>query len=135
LLLIFTLHAIFQVKEVVNGISEESTRKEIAGYINSVHRSNPDVRIICEDGGVRMLSGVPAEKFLISSNLPAGHASFMNRLKQDRVEYLVTTDWEVSTPTKLFPELKEGTGNDIFQPVMRAESKYSSLKLWVYRIR
>jgi hypothetical protein len=135
LLVIFTLQAIFQAGEVASVISDEFSRKEIAAYISDVHRSAPHVRIFCEDGSVRILSGFPSEKFLDSSDLPTDRAAFVNRLRQDRVEYLITTSSEVSTLTRLFPELKQGTGNDIFQPVMRAESKYSSLKIWVYQIR
>ncbi len=132
---VFILQTGYQIKEVVNGVSEESARKEIAGYLSQIHQSNPHIRIYCEDGIVQFLSGIPSEKFLNSSGLPADSTALLNRFSEDGVEYVVCTSWEISTLTKLLPELKDGTGNDIFQPVMHAGSKHSQLDLWVYRLR
>lgn len=135
ILFIFILQANDQLKEVAGCLSEESAMSSIAGYLKDIHRNDPDLRIYCEVGGTRILSGIPSERFRNSFNLPTGSAAFLNQLREDGVEYVVCTNHEISTLTKLFPDLAQGRGNDVFQLVMHAGSKNPKLDLWVYRFR
>jgi hypothetical protein len=59
----------------------------------------------------------------------------LKRFDEAGVKYVVCPNWEFSTLTKLFPEVREGKGNDAFHPVAPARSKRSDLELWVYRFR
>src|SRR5262249_35018824 len=135
ILAVFSYHTKGQVREVVSWLSEESAKSVIAAYLKEVHKNDPGLRIYCDDGQARFLSGLPPDKFLTSYNLPADPTALLRRFGEAGVKYVVCLNWEVSTLTKLFPEVREGKGNDVFHPVARARSKRSGLELWVYRFR
>jgi hypothetical protein len=135
LAIIFVLQMKGQVSESASVVSEETARAGIANYLKGVHRDDPSSRIYCEDGNVRFLTGIPAERFLTSYQLPADTTALLKRFDDAGVKYVVCNTWEVSQLVKLFPEVGNGKGNDIFHPVMRAGSKYSKLEFWVYRYR
>jgi hypothetical protein len=124
-----------QISESASVVSEETARTGIAAFLKGIHRDDPDSRIYCEDGNVRFLTGIPADRFLTAYQLPADIATLLKRFDEAGVKYVVCNTWEVSQLVKLFPEVGNGKGNDIFHPVMRAGAKYSKLEFWVYRYR
>jgi hypothetical protein len=135
LAIIFVLQMKGQVSESASVVSEETARAGIANYLKGVHRDDPSSRIYCEDGNVRFLTGIPAERFLTSYQLPADTTVLLKHFDDAGVKYVVCNTWEVSQLVKLFPEVGNGKGNDIFHPVMRAGARYSKLEFWVYRYR
>jgi hypothetical protein len=116
-------------------VSEESAKTVIAAYLKETRRNDPGSGIYCDEGNVRSLSGIPSERFLTAYNLPDDPAALLKRFDEAGVKYAVCTNWETSTMTKLFPEVRNGKGNDVFHPVTHAASKYSGMELWVYRFR
>lgn len=138
LIAVFAWHTIPQVREIRGCLDEENIRQEIADYLKSIHRSNPEARFFCEDGSLRYLSGIPMKSFLDSFTVPADSndaSKFPDYLREAKVEYFICTRWEYSTPIKLFPELGKGKGNDVFQLVMQSSAKYSGLVVWVYQLK
>jgi len=81
-----------------------------------------------------VMSGIPEGKILTSSDAPRDRAGFLALLKEKNVEYLVLVNKEDSTPAKLFPELKSGTGNELFEPVMHSNSRFLRMDIWLYRV-
>ena len=134
-LAIFAFHARGQVREVVSCVSEETAKTGIAAYLKETRRLDPGLRIYCDDGNVRSLSAFPSETFLTVYQLPDDPAALLKRFDDAGVKYVVCNNWETSVLTKLFPELRKGTGNDVFLPVKRVASMYSGLELWVYKFR
>jgi hypothetical protein len=135
ILAVFAFHAEGQIREVTACVSEESAKTVIAAHLKEFHRNDPDLRIYCDEGNTRSLSGVPPSRFLTSYNLPADPDALLKRFDEAGVKYVVCTNWEVSMLTKLFPGVREGKGADIFHPVAHARSKGSTLEIWVYRFR
>ncbi|MGH9754779.1 MAG: hypothetical protein ACREA2_18535 [Blastocatellia bacterium] len=132
---VFAVHTIGQIREVVSCVSEESVKSVIVDYLKEVHKNDPGLRIYCDEGHTQFLSGIPRDRFLTSHNLPADSEALLKRFDEAGVKYVVCANWEFSTLTKLFPEVREGKGNDIFHPVAHARSKRSKLEIWVYRFR
>jgi 4-amino-4-deoxy-L-arabinose transferase-like glycosyltransferase len=135
ILAVFAYHTRDQVREAVSCVSEESAKTVVAAYLKEVHKNDPGLRIYCDDGQARFLSGVPPDRFLSSYNLPADPNALLKRFDDAGVKYVVCANWEASNLTKLFPEVREGKGDDIFHPVAHARSKRSALEVWVYRFR
>lgn len=135
---VFAWHTIPQIREIRGCLDEENTRQEIADYLKSIHRSNPEVSFFCEDGSLRYLSGIPMKSFKDSFTVPADSndaSKFPDYLREAKVEYFICTRWEYSTPVKLFPELGKGKGNGVFQLVMQSSAGHSGLEVWVYRLK
>jgi hypothetical protein len=135
ILAIFLFHTKDQFREAAYCWSEESAKTIIADYLKEVYRNDPGLRIYCDEGNVRSLTGLPQERFLSAYNLPTDRASLLKRFDEAGVKYVVCTNWETTTLTRLFPDVRKGTGNDIFHPVKKAPSEYSGLELWVYKYR
>jgi hypothetical protein len=81
------------------------------------------------------MSGIPERKILTSSDAPRDRENFVNYLKEKDVEYLVFVNKEDSTPAKLFQELQNGTGNELFEPVMHSSSRFLRMDIWLYRVQ
>jgi hypothetical protein len=128
-------HTKDQVREVVPCMSEESAKTVVADHLKEVHKNDPGLRIYCEEGSTRFLSGLPSDRFLTAYNLPADQGALLKRFDEAGVKYVVCTNWETSTLTRFFPELREGKGGDVFQPVLHARSKRSGMEVWIYRFR
>lgn len=135
ILAVFAFHTKDQVREVVACLSEESAKSVVAAYLKEIHKNDPGLSIYCDDGQTRFLSGLPSDRFLNAYNLPTDSAALLKLFDEAGVKYVVCPNWEVSTLTKLFPEVREGKGSDVFHPVAQARSKRSGLELWVYRFR
>ena len=135
ILAVYALHTYDQVREVVSCLSEESSKTVIAAYLKEAHRNDPGLRIYCDDGQTRLLSGIPPDRFLTSHNLPAAAPELLRRFDEAGVKYVVCSNWEVSTLTKLFPGVREGKGDEVFQPVAHERPKRTGPEIWVYRYR
>jgi hypothetical protein len=127
-------NASVQLAGSIGFINREYTHGAVAAYLRSQFQPDGNAHIFSDDGTVLALSGIPSESFLSSSDAPLDREGFLAYLKEKNVEYLVFVDKEYSTPTKLFPELKRGVGNEIFRPVMHASSRFLPTDIWLYRI-
>jgi hypothetical protein len=127
-------NASVQLAGSIGFINRELTHGTVAASLRSQFQPDGSAHIFSDDGTVLALSGIPAESFLASSDAPLDREGFLSFLKEKNVEYLVFVDKEYSTPAKLFPELKRGTGNEMFRPVMHASSKFLPTDIWLYRI-
>src|SRR5262249_32635447 len=114
---------------------EESMRTRVAAYLKERRQNDPGLRVYCDDLNLRSLTGFPPDKFLTAHSLPSDPLALLKQFDETGVRYVVCSNWEVSTLTKLFPELREGKGDDVFHPVSQVSSKGSGWKLWVYRFR
>jgi hypothetical protein len=81
------------------------------------------------------MSGIPPERFVSSSDAPRDREMFLSYLKEKNVEYLVFIKKEDSTVAKLFPELENGTGNELIQPVLHARARFLRTDIWVCRVQ
>jgi hypothetical protein len=135
MLAVFAFHTKGQVGEVISCVSEESAKSVVATYLKEVHKNDPDLRIYCDDGQTRFLSGVPPDRFLTSYNLPAAPTALLKRFDEAGVKYVVFLNWEVSPLMTSFPELGEGKDGAVFHPVAHVRSKRSKLELWIYKFR
>lgn len=116
-------------------LNQTSAQRAIADYLHAHFEPNSNAFIFSDEGTVSVMSGIPEEKFLTSSNVPADRAAFLAFLKERNVEYLVFVSKSDSTPAKLFPELNDGIGNDQFAPVMHSSSRFLRMDIWLYRVR
>jgi hypothetical protein len=119
----------------IGSLNQTSAQRAVADYLHTHVNPNSNSFIFSDEGTVSVMSGLPEQKFLTSSDAPRDRESFLNYLKDKHVEYLVFVNKGDSTPAKLFPELQDGTGNDLFQPVLHAHARFLRMEIWLYRLR
>jgi dolichyl-phosphate-mannose-protein mannosyltransferase len=124
-----------QCAGLVGSVNGTSAQREVADYLRDHFDPNSNARIFSDEGTVTVMSGIPEQKFLTSSDAPRDRQSFLSYLKEKNVEYLVFVSKEDSTPAKLFPELKNAAANEAFEPLMHSRSRFLRIEIWLYRVR
>ncbi|MCW5969648.1 MAG: hypothetical protein KIT57_14165 [Blastocatellales bacterium] len=122
-----------QMDEFSTGVNDERAREAIALQLKETYRDDSEM-IYCDDGNVRFLSGIARDRFANQLKFPDEPESFLARLRELRVRYAVCTSWETSALTVRFLHLREGEGDENFEPVAESASKRSGLKIRIYRI-
>ncbi len=127
--------ASIQLVGSVGSLNQTSAQRAVADYLQAHFDPNSNARIFSDEGTVSVMSGIPEEKFLTSSDTPRDREAFLAFLKEKNVEYLVFVSKGDSTPAKLFPELKDGNHVEPFEPVMYSKSRFLRMDIWLYRVR
>ena len=118
----------------VGSLNQTSAQRAVGDYLHANFAPNSNATIFSDEGTATVMSGIPEEKFLTSSDAPRDRAGFLAFLKEKHVEYLVFVSKVDSTPAKLFPELKGGIISEMFEPVMHSRSRFLRMDIWVYRV-
>jgi hypothetical protein len=79
------------------------------------------------------MSGIPAERFLISAQAPKDREGFFNFLREQKVEYLVYFNKSDSTPARHFPEAGQVQA-ERFTLVGHSKSGFLPLDIRLYRV-
>lgn len=107
----------FQVRDGGTFLSQVSQKRIVANYLRESFQGSSNLKVFCDDDTIKVLAGIPADSFVSSSSSPGDSKSFLDYLKENRVEYLVYERRDRSAAEKLFRELGEERINDHFQLV------------------
>jgi hypothetical protein len=118
----------------VGSLNQTSAQRAAADYLHTHFEANSNAFIFSDEGTVSVMSGIPEQKFLTSSDAPRDREGFLNYLKEKNVAYLVFVNKGDSTPAKLFPELASGQKVEVFEPVSHSSSRFLRMDIWLYRI-
>ena len=124
-----------QFGDIPDYVAQSKPQQIIANNISSICAANPSARVFCDDAAVQALSGLSPGNFLGSSYSPDDRELFLSYLKENGVEYVVYTDTEASVMTKLFPELRNGSGSERFLLSVPATRKDWHGRVWLYRLQ
>lgn len=100
----------------------------------------PDQRCFSDDAAVRVLSGLPPDRFVRSESVPfsAGQdvRKFESYLRNSQVDYLVFTNVENSLPAKFYPNLglQDHMASSMWDLVAYASSPFAP-DVWLFRLR
>jgi hypothetical protein len=131
-----------QIDTVSKVYGDFRAHEQVARALASAFDQSSDraERCFSDDVAVRVLSHLPAERFVRSVFVPAAArqdaAVFESYLKENHVAYLVFTRIEDSLPAKLFAELgsSQPAASDKFQLVAFAPSPFAA-DVFLYRLR
>jgi hypothetical protein len=126
--------ASIQLVGSVGSLNQTSAQRAAADYLRAHFEANSDAFIFSDEGTVSVMSGIPEQKFLTSSDTPRDRAAFLAFLKEKNVAYLVFVNKGDSTPAKLFPELSSRQSVEGFQPVSHSSSRFLRMDIWLYRV-
>jgi hypothetical protein len=96
----------------VTRITVKSDPNEVAAeFLEDQHLADSSVRIYCEDGAIRVLSGIPLEEFKDQYNSPAEPDSFLRSLRDNQIRLLVYKDLPGSRLRELIRDIQSGKVN------------------------
>jgi Gpi18-like mannosyltransferase len=133
--LICALDGAIELVGAVGFVNATAKQRAVADYLRDHIDPKSSTRIFSDEGTVTVMSGLPPEMFLTSSDAPRDRKGFIGFLKSKRVEYLIFVEHDDSTPAKLFPELKNGSGDEAFTPLIHEGTSFQRIDIWVYRVK
>lgn len=115
--------------------------QQITGnLIEALKQAPPEARCFSDNAGIRVLSKLPADRFLRTPFVPPtaeeDRNHFLEYLHHEQVMFLVFFPTEDSLPVKFFPELarNDQQNGDTFELMTSARSTFGP-DLWLYRLR
>jgi hypothetical protein len=117
-----------QLRDGIAYINHVAQKRIVASYLKDTFVNGAKLKVFCDDDTIKTLTGIPPESFVGSSGSPRDPKSFLESLKERRVEYVVYEARNGSTAVSLFRDLGEERINDLFQLVAS-----TSTDLRVYR--
>jgi hypothetical protein len=126
-----------QLPNIPKVIADHRAQQQIAAAL--VHHIG-DARCFTDDPAVRVLSRLPADRFLRSETTPASASGdamkFATYLRQNRAHYLVFMRTEDSLPVKFFPHLglNDKIDNNNFELIAVQRSPFGP-DIWLYHSR
>ena len=130
-----------QVPIIFKVLGDFRAHRQVALAARAALEHSPDKNSRCfaDDVAIRVLSGLPVERFAQSHTTPVvfrqNAVDFETYLHEQDVTYLVFTSIEDSLPVKFYPQLGQNPGVDAgpFQFVTVVHSSFGP-DVWLYRI-
>lgn len=118
----------FQARDGVAFLSQVSQKRIVANFLRGNFQGSSNLKVFCDDDTIKVLSGMPADRFVSSTSSPTDSSLFLDYLKENRVEYLVYEKRDRSAAERLFRDLGEERTKDLFSLVAT-----TSMDLRLYR--
>jgi len=125
--------ASIQFAGAVSAINQYHAQRAAADYLRNHFDPNSNARIFCDDGTVKVLSGIPDENFVTSSDVPRDREGFLSSLKANEVKYLVFVANQPTTPNRLFHDLEDGDYGRWFERQFNTYTQFLPMDIGVYR--
>jgi hypothetical protein len=133
IIVVLAFDASIQFAGAVGTVNQYHVQRAAAEYLRDHFDPKSNARIFCDDGTVKVLSGIPDEKFVTSSDVPRDREGFLSALKANDVEYLVFVDHQPTTVNRLFKDLEYGDYGDWFERQFNSHTNFLPTQIWVYR--
>lgn len=127
-IIILCFDASVQLVGAIGEINRYKAQRAVADYLRDHFDPNSDVRILCDEGTVRVLSGIPEERFVSSANVHGTRQEIWKMLRDKDVAYLVIAANGEGVLTDLEIE------NDSTKPVLMSDALFLPTHIGVYQI-
>jgi len=132
IIVIVALDASIQFAGAVGTIKQYRAQRAVADYLRDHFDQKMNGQIFCDDGTVRVLSGIPEDRFVTSSQAPRDAAAFPSFLQSAGVEYLVVVNTPSSNPATTVG-LNDLPAFESFQPVFRQRTSFIPTDIWLLK--
>ncbi|HXD30395.1 MAG TPA: phospholipid carrier-dependent glycosyltransferase [Pyrinomonadaceae bacterium] len=114
---LFALQFCAQLVDVTRITVMSDPNVTVAQFLDDQRQKDGSMKIYCEDGAIRVLSGIPLEDFRNQYNSPryesaADAQSFLNSLRDNQVRFLVYKDLPGSRLREIISRLQAHPGRD-----------------------
>lgn len=123
-----------QLAGAVGELNRYSAQRKVADYLRDHFDQKADAKIFCDEDTVKVLSGIPEDKFLSSTGTPSDRESLVKFLNDRHIEYVIVSEADRSKPfelSRLAAEYNEPIGN--CESIMHAHSEFLKTDIHVYR--
>jgi Dolichyl-phosphate-mannose-protein mannosyltransferase len=110
--LVFALQFCVQLVDVTRLTVKNDPHVIAAEFLEDQRNADGSIKVYCEDGAIRVLSGIPLEEFKDQYNSPADDEKFLESLKDNQVRFLVYKDLPGSRLKEMISRIRAGTGSN-----------------------
>ena len=109
----------------------------VAEFLHNQRRLDQTATVYCEDGAVRVMSGIPLEEFKDQYNSPADDDLFLESLRENQIRFLVYKNLPGSRLKNVIARIKAGKGGNgiLLEEITPKPRRSVSENIIVYRIR
>lgn len=133
-LLSFGLQFCIQLVDVTRITLKSDPNELAAEFLADERLADASLRIYCEDGAVRVLSGIPLEEFVDQYNSPADTEEFLRSLRDRDVRFLVYKNLPGSKLDRIIQKIKAGRSGITLEEVVPRPRKRIKDMIVVYRV-
>src|SRR5262245_3342523 len=130
---ICSLDASIELAGAAGTINQYRAQRRVADYLRDHFDQNSNAKIFCDEGDVRVLSGIPIDRFATSADVPEAKDDFIESLREKRVTLLIVTQKTGSTPYKLFPNLQYGERIPDYELLTVSHARFLPTHIEIYR--
>jgi len=130
----FGLQFCIQLVDVTRITLKNDPNQLAAEFLGDQRLADSALKIYCEDGAIRVLSGIPLEEFIDQYNSPADTEAFLKSLKDQGVRFLVYKNLPDSRLDKLMKKIRAGRSGITLEEVVPRPRKKSKETIVVYRV-
>ena len=134
IIIVLAFDASIEFAGAVGTVNQYHAQRVAAEYLQNHFDRNSVARIFCDEGTVQVLSGIPLDRFVTSSEAPRDQEGFVAFLRNRNVRYVVIAKQPGSTPRILFPELDSGGSPEPFQRVFNSRASFLPTEIWIYEV-
>jgi len=129
------LNASAQFAGAIGELHRYSAQRRVAEYLRQHFDQKSNAKIFCDEGTVKVLSGIPEDRFVASADIPSDYDGFYSALATNHVEWLVVAQQPGSTPARLFPWSEYGERIGSYEIVSQDHSAFLPVNIHVYQRR
>lgn len=133
---LFAVQFCVQLIDVTRTVVKPDANLTAAQFLEDQRQNNSSTTIYCEDGAIRVLSGIPLEEFKHQYNSPTDASAFLDALKKNQVRLLVYKDLPGSRLKEIIASIRsqeKRTGITLEEIIPRPRNKPGD-DVIVYRI-
>jgi hypothetical protein len=132
IVLICSLDASIQLAGAVGEIKRYRTQRVVADYLRDHFDQHSNAKIFCDEGTVRVLSGIPEEKFLFSIDATGTREKFWATLRDNNVTYLVAATNQENNLSPTADDLLNKDG--VMTLVLVSRTNFLPTNISIYRL-
>jgi hypothetical protein len=133
-IVMFALQFSVQLIDVTRITLQDDQHQLAAELLKDQHETDAEVRIYCEDGAIRVLSGIPLEQFADQYNSPTDAGSFLKSLSERRVRFLVYKDLPGSNLEERIRQLAAGRSGVSLEKIALKPKRRREDQIVIYRV-
>ena len=135
IIVLCVLNAAAQFAGGVGELNRYSAQRRVAEYLRQHFDQKSNAKIFCDEGTVKVLSGIPEDRFVASADVPSDYDGFYAALATNHVDWLVVAQQQSSTPARLFPWSEYGERIGTYEVVTQESLEFLPANIHVYRRR
>ena len=105
-----------------------------AQFLGDKRITDPSLKVYCEDGAIRVLSGIPLEEFMDQYNSPTDTESFLKSLREKQVRLLIYKDLPGSRLGVIVRKIQDGHSGVTLEEVVLKPGRKLSEQVVIYRV-